>query len=912
MGATAADHRTAASMTAQVPLSFARAARANTRSDHSNAGAKKAAADEGLRRAFDRAIYSLEASGDGAWRGANAAQRLTLEFSDREARLSHPDGSVNFHLTGYGYGDRLRKPAPARLTSADNRLEYDRGDLIEWYLNGSQGLEQGFTLAHRPGTSRDGEPLVIALGVSGGLLPVQETDGPILFESAKGVVVRYAGLRALDARGYILPSRLEARGGEIGEIRLIVEDLGARYPLVIDPLWTQQPQTELIPSDSAAGDNFGEAISMDGDTALIGASEAVYVFVLSGGTWTQQQKLTPPPGAVQSFGASISLSGDTAVIGSPALYPTGWPCAAYVFVRSSGVWTLQQTLSPSGSGISPFGFGSAAAVSGDTAVIGAPLAVIVGGIPLETVPGVAYVFERSGGVWSQAQVLTAPDGADDDRFGYSVAVSYSVAVGGGTIVVGAYAKNNDQGAAYVFEGSGAAWSLQQELTASDGGPGHGFGISALVGGDTAVVGALHGNGGLTNGAAYVFVQSGGVWSQQQELTGFGPVVALSGDTLACDDVGYAAGASNLYLFVRSGTSWSQQQQLVSGVPAFYGGVAVSGTTTMMGALDLADEPGVVYVYGPPTPDTILRDTYGGILRNPYATGTLSDGGGVFASDPSEAQDWNGNTLVTARDDYNAVWASVYNASTATWSGWQLGGGIIQGVPAIAVDTSGTGWIASRDTYNSYWLVSYTAAGGFGAWAPLLGIFSTDPVVTNCPDGSIYVIGKDTYGSLWSGQFIPGFGFQGWVFGGGVIQGKPAATCGRDNAVYVVARDNYNSNWMARATTNAWTGWFFGEGVTAVDPQIAELGGSAAVVILDQEGSVWTSTFTEGTGNGWQPWTVVGGTVTRIALAAVRHELFFAAVATDGSLWWWRQNGNQWTWIGNFYFLGTGALSASPR
>ena len=147
---------------------------------------------------------------------------MTLEFNGRETRLNHPDGSVNLRLAGYGYGDRLQKPAPARLTGNGNRLEYQRGDLTEWYMNGSQGLEQGFTLAHRPGTDPAGEPLVIALGVTGGLAPAQKADeDSVLFESSKGVVLRYAGLRALDARGRVLPSRLEVRGREI---RLIVED----------------------------------------------------------------------------------------------------------------------------------------------------------------------------------------------------------------------------------------------------------------------------------------------------------------------------------------------------------------------------------------------------------------------------------------------------------------------------------------------------------------------------------------------------------------------------------------------------------------------------------------------------------------------------------------------------------------
>jgi trimeric autotransporter adhesin len=205
-------------------------------------------ADDGLRQAFERVAYSLEKSSQGTYSGVNSAQRLTLMFDGQEARLSHPDGSVNFHLTGYGYGDRLLKPARATVTGTGDRVEYRRGDLTEWYVNGSRGLEQGFTFSHRPETGGDGEPLVIALCVTGGLAPTQNTNGnSVLLESSKGVVLRYAGLTAVDARGRTLRSRLEAHGREI---RLIIEDRSAQYPLVVDPLWTQQQ--ELTAGDGAA------------------------------------------------------------------------------------------------------------------------------------------------------------------------------------------------------------------------------------------------------------------------------------------------------------------------------------------------------------------------------------------------------------------------------------------------------------------------------------------------------------------------------------------------------------------------------------------------------------------------------------------------------------------------------------
>lgn len=313
------------------------------------------------------------------------------------------------------------------------------------------------------------------------------------------------------------------------------------------------------------------------------------------------------------------------------------------------------------------------------------------------------------------------------------------------------------------------------------------------------------------------------------------------------------------------------------------------------------------------PTAVLRDPFGAIRLSTFASSTLNNSGGAFASDPSSAQDGAGFTYVTARDTYNAIWANVYvSANGGGWTGWRFGGAVIQGIPSIAVDPTATAWIASRDNYNSYWLINFTPRqAGFGSWTHLAGVFATDPVVTACSDGSLYVVGKDNYNALWSGHYLPGTGFQGFVLGGGVVQGKPSVSCGTDNAAYIVARDNYNSNWIARVSGNTWTGWFNGGAVTSIDPRIAALGGRLAIVILDGTGAVYQATFNEGSGNGWQGWTNIGGVLSDIAPAAVGGELFFAGRAPNNDLWWWRQTGNQWTWIGN-NGVAAGALSSAPR
>src|SRR5262249_33092489 len=133
-----------------------------------------------------------------------------------------------------------------------------------------------------------------------------------------------------------------------------------------------------------------------------------------------------------------------------------------------------------------------------------------------TDPGSAYIFVRNGTAWTEQQRLTPSDGAGEDRFGDAVVIS------GDTVIVGApYADiggNVNQGAAYAFVRNGATWTEQQKLTSSDGAANDEFGYSVALSGDTAVVGAIDGGGNNGHGSAYVFARNGETWAQQQELT----------------------------------------------------------------------------------------------------------------------------------------------------------------------------------------------------------------------------------------------------------------------------------------------------------------------------------------------------------------------------------------------------------
>ena len=277
-------------------------------------------------------------------------------------------------------------------------------------------------------------------------------------------------------------------------------------------------------SDGASFDGFGYSVALDGDTALVGAyaadvngnfdQGAAYVFVRQGASWSQQQKLVASDGVQGDFfGYSVALDGDTALIGAAQANVNGNfdQGAAYVFVREGASWSQQQKLVAS-DGVADDRFGRSVALDGDTALIGADQADVNGNF----YQGAAYVFVRQGASWSQQQKLVASDGAQGDRFGWSVALDGETALVGASLAdVGG---NASQGTAYVFVREGASWSQQQKLVASDGAARDRFGWSVALDGETALVGAYWADAGgnANQGAAYVFLREGASWEPAAE------------------------------------------------------------------------------------------------------------------------------------------------------------------------------------------------------------------------------------------------------------------------------------------------------------------------------------------------------------------------------------------------------------
>jgi hypothetical protein len=341
---------------------------------------------------------------------------------------------------------------------------------------------------------------------------------------------------------------------------------GAAYVFVRSgTAWSQQAY--LKASNTGANDVFGFSVAISGETIVVGAegedsnaigvggvqtnnsvaeSGAAYVFVRSGVAWSQQAYLkASSTGSNDYFGESVAISGETIVVGaygedSNARGVDGNETdngavnsgAAYVFVRSGTAWSQQAYLKASNTGAFDK-FGGSVAISGETIVVGAEgegsNATGVNGDQANNSAarsGAAYVFVRSGVAWSQQAYLKASSTGSNDQFGISVAIS------GETIVVGANREDSnargvngnetdngaiDSGAAYVFVRSGAAWSQQAYIKASNTGQSDDFGISVAISGETIVVGAFQEDSNATgvngiqadnsvaaSGAAYVF------------------------------------------------------------------------------------------------------------------------------------------------------------------------------------------------------------------------------------------------------------------------------------------------------------------------------------------------------------------------------------------------------------------------
>jgi CSLREA domain-containing protein len=326
------------------------------------------------------------------------------------------------------------------------------------------------------------------------------------------------------------------------------------------------------------------AISADGDTALVGENSAastpgVFVFVKTASGWHQQAELTGGPEG-SGFGAPVALSanGNTAIVGASETASPNPPGennygAVWIYTRSGTIWSPGQEIQPSnespGSCYSPtlmtyldcsnFGSGVALSSNGTEALIGGP-----GDTSGE---GAVWVYTESGGNWSEATKVVPS--ASGSAYGEFVSLSSD---GGTALLSGAGAT------ALVYTGSGASWSLQQALQfpADSGLPARYSTMSSN--GATALLGdASSSNGTNDDGLVAVYDRSSNTWTNTATLSnaantgcssgtcdGFGSSLALSsdGDTaLVGSDAAPSGGAAWIFSRPSTSSAWTQSQTL---------------------------------------------------------------------------------------------------------------------------------------------------------------------------------------------------------------------------------------------------------------------------------------------------------------------------------------------------------------
>lgn len=271
-----------------------------------------------------------------------------------------------------------------------------------------------------------------------------------------------------------------------------------------DGTWGQK--SKLTASDGVAGDVFGNAILMTDTYAFIGAyttnsgQGSVYVFQRSGETWTEIDKLEADDAATEgfsAFGTSLAVSGEYLVIG--ALSGNGNAGAAYVFQQSGGVWTQHSKLVAS-DGTDGNLFGQAVAITEDKLVIGAPTA--------EVGAGAAYIFELSEGAWIEQDKI---EGQADALLGYSVVFFDN------QIIVGAPGQEAT-GAVLVYEHDGMAWIEKEQLSPWGETSNISFGVPIVIANDKMMVGATkYDNGNTNSGAAYIYNYTNGAWQLETQF-----------------------------------------------------------------------------------------------------------------------------------------------------------------------------------------------------------------------------------------------------------------------------------------------------------------------------------------------------------------------------------------------------------
>jgi uncharacterized repeat protein (TIGR01451 family) len=494
---------------------------------------------------------------------------------------------------------------------------------------------------------------------------------------------------------------------------------------------------------AAGHQGFSVAISGDGNTIAVtnpgdaGNVGAVWIFTRSGSVWSQQgaKLVASDASGAATFGSSVALSGDgnTLITGGPAdSSSTG---AAWIFVRTAGVWSQQGSKLAGIDAIGPAlqGISVSLSTDGNTAVVGGDHDnfSLAGGVI--SVPGAAWVYTRSGATWTQQGaklVGTGSSGAIVQQ-GHAVAVSGD----GNTLMSGGWVDNAGEGATWVFVRSAGAWSQQGAKLVGTGAvptANQGGAVSLSSDGNTGVIGGSDDN---APGTFWFFTRSGGVWSQLGSkrvgtgglgTTQQGFALAISADASTAID----GGPSDSF---GVGAAWIFAAGPVAAPPAIskaFGtaSLALNGTTSLTFTLqnnNASTLTGVGFTDALPaglavsSPNGLTGSCGGGAITAIAGSGSVSLSGATLAGAASC------NFRVNVTGTTLGIKNNVTGAVTSVESG---PGGTASASVTVAAVTSFTGPTA---TGSGSATVSFTGGGAAcqftsAAFIPLVGGPSSPP------------------------------------------------------------------------------------------------------------------------------------------------------------------------------------------
>jgi hypothetical protein len=383
-------------------------------------------------------------------------------------------------------------------------------------------------------------------------------------------------------------------------------------PIILAQFIQQGPKLVGTGSVGSPQQGYSVSISSDGNTAIVGGytdninAGAIWLYTRSGGVWTQQGTKLVSADAVgtakQGISVSISSDGNTAIAGGD--FDNTNAGAAWIYTRSGSTWTEDQKVV--GTGIT----GSIAARQGISVSLSSDgNTAIVGGYLDGNGIGAAWIYTRSGTVWTQQGAKLVGTGAIGNALQGS---AVSLSSDGNTAIVGGTGDNSNVGAVWIFTRSGTIWSQQTKLvgTGAVGNALQGSSVSLSSDGNTAIVGGPNDNTNL--GAAWVFTRSGTVWTQQTELAdasgasaqqGMSVSISSDGNTALVGGSGDNSNAGAAWLYTRSAGVWTQLGSKLVGTgaadPAKQGSsvsISSDGSTAIVGGYNDNSGAGAAWVY----------------------------------------------------------------------------------------------------------------------------------------------------------------------------------------------------------------------------------------------------------------------------------------------------------------------------